>query len=179
MQSDLNVFKAIFNEFYPDMIKVALFYVHDLPVAEDMVQDVFAKLWESRKEIGAIDNIRAYLTYAVKNRCLNYLEHEQAISKHQQEYIRQLAEEESVEELISAVQTSLAKLPPKRRKIVELSVVEGKSYQEIADQEEISINTVKDHIKKAYAFLREEIRQDLRKLILFFALRFSTLSLKA
>ena len=62
---------------------------------------------------------------------------------------------------------------PKRRKILELRVVDAKSYQEIAKQEGISINTVKDHIKKAYAFLRKEVYQEVQDFILFLALTHS------
>ena len=56
---------------------------------------------------------------------------------------------------------------------MELRVVDAKSYQEIAKQEGISINTVKDHIKKAYAFLRKEVYQEVQDFILFLALTHS------
>ena len=68
-----------------------------------------------------------------------------------------------------AIQISLEKLPPKRRQILEMSIVEAKSYQEIADQEGISLNTVKDHIKKAYAFIRKDIHRNVPDFILFIA----------
>lgn len=63
----------------------------------------------------------------------------------------------------------MEKLPPKRRQILEMSIVEAKSYQEIADQEGISLNTVKDHIKKAYAFIRKDIQRNVPDFILFIA----------
>ncbi len=172
--SHLNSFKTIFQELYPDMVRIALFYVHDLPIAEDIAQEVFARLWEKQEKLNSIDHIKSYLTYAVKNRCLNYLEHQQVVSRYQQEYVQSLSEEDSTEEFIQTVQTFLTQLPEKRRKILEMSIVEGKSYQEIADQESISINTVKDHIKKAYAFLRENIQQKIQDFILFFALKSAT-----
>ena len=172
--SHLNSFKTIFQELYPDMVRIALFYVHDLPIAEDIAQEVFARLWEKQEKLNTIDHIKSYLTYAVKNRCLNYLEHQQVVNRYQQEYVQSLTEEDSTEEFIQTVQTILTQLPEKRRKILEMSIVEGKSYQEIAEQESISINTVKDHIKKAYAFLRENIQQKVQDFILFFALKLTT-----
>ncbi len=69
----------------------------------------------------------------------------------------------------------MGKLPPKRRQILEMSIVQAKSYQEIADQEGISVNTVKDHIKKAYAFLRKDIHRNIPDFILFIAFQTATL----
>jgi len=63
----------------------------------------------------------------------------------------------------------LDKLPEKRRRVLEMSVWESKSYAEIADTLAISLNTVKDHIKKAYAFLRDEIHKEISSSVLFFA----------
>lgn len=165
----LTSFKTLFQELYPDMVRLALFYVHDLPVAEDITQEIFARLWEKREKLDVIDNLKGYLSYAIKNRCLNYLEHQQVVNKYQQEYISQIATEDHIDEFILKVQASLGKLPPKRRQILEMSIVETKSYREIAEQEGISINTVKDHIKKAYAFLRQDIHRDIPDLILFIA----------
>lgn len=56
------------------------------------------------------------------------------------------------ETFIEEVGNLLNKLPEKRRKVLEMSVLESKSYAEIADALRISLNTVKDHVKKAYAF---------------------------
>ena len=169
-KSNLTSFKAIFQDLYPGMVRTALFYIHDLPTAEDITQEVFTKLWEKRRNLETIDNLKGYLSYAIKNHCLNYLEHQQVITKYQQEYVKQVATDDQTDEFIQKVQISLEKLPPKRRQILEMSIVEAKSYQEIADQEGISINTVKDHIKKAYAFLRKDIHQEIQDFVLFFAL---------
>ena len=156
----LTSFKTLFQELYPGMVKIALFYVHDLAIAEDITQEIFTRLWERREKLDMIDNLKGYLSNAIKNRCLNYLEHQQVVNKYQQDYI---------EEFIQKVQISLEKLPPKRRQILEMSIVEAKSYQEIADQEGISLNTVKDHIKKAYAFIRKDIQRNVPDFILFIA----------
>ena len=167
--SHLTSFKNLFHELYPGMVKIALFYVHDLAIAEDIAQETFTKLWEKREKLDSLENTKGYLTYAVKNRCLNYLEHQQVVNKYQQEYIQELVEDDSTEDYIQKVQVSLNKLSPKRKKILEMSIVDSKSYQEIADQEGISINTVKDHIKKAYAFLRQDLYEDVQDFILFLA----------
>ena len=115
------------------MVKIALFYIHDLAIAEDITQEIFTRLWERREKLDMIDNLKGYLSNAIKNRCLNYLEHQQVVNKYQQEYLEELAKDDYIEEFIQKVQISLEKLPPKRRQILEMSIVEAKSYQQIAD----------------------------------------------
>lgn len=168
----LNQFRTLFQKFYPDMVKVALFYVRDNAAAEDITQEVFAKLWENFNRTESIENLKGYLQYAVKNRSLNYLGHLQVVDKYQQAYLQHLKEDEqSPEEYIHLVQKLLSQLPEKRRKVLEMSVVESMSYQEISIELNISVNTVKDHIKKAYAFLREKMTGEISRPILFLLLK--------
>lgn len=161
-------FKSLFEEFYPDLVRMAFFYVHESSVAEDIVQEIFVRLWEKQVNLSSIENLKGYLQYAVKNRSLNYLEHLQVMDKYQQEYIHQLRQDDSaVEDYIRLVQKLVGQLPEKRRQVLEMSVIESKSYQEISEELKISVNTVKDHIKKAYAFLRERAAREIPHYILF------------
>ena len=165
------LFHSLFKELYPEMVRVAMFYVRDLPAAEDIVQEVFTRLWEKQEDLGRIENVKGYLQYAVKNRSLNYLEHQQVVDRYQRDYWEHLKEEtEEPEEYLALVRKLVNQLPPKRKQILELNVVEEKSYQEIADELGISLNTVKDHIKKAYAFLREQARKEIPNYILYLIL---------
>lgn len=77
---------------------------------------------------------------------------------------------DSPEEYLHLVQRLLELLPEKRKKVLELSIVESKSYSEIAEILNISVNTVKDHIKRAYAFLREKANKEVSELILYLIL---------
>lgn len=166
--SNLTSFRLLFQDLYPDLVKVALFYVHDLATAEDITQEVFAKMWEKQGDFEKIENVKGYLQYAIKNQSLNYLEHLQVVDKYQQEYLKQAREDEDTpEEYLNLIQRLLTQLPEKRKAVLELSVVESKSYQEIAQELDISINTVKDHIKKAYAFLREKAHAEVSNYILY------------
>lgn len=168
---DSKSFKKIFDELYPDMLRLAIFYVSDAAAAEDITQETFAKLWEKRKDLGEIENLKGYLQYSIKNRSLNYIEHLQVIDKYQKDYLKQATEEENPEEFIQDINKLLDKLPEKRKTVLELSIVEAMTYQQIADRLDISVNTVKDHIKKAYAFLRKEISLDVPEYILYLAFK--------
>lgn len=155
-------FRALFEELYLSMLKLAVFYTNDIDSAEDIVQDVFAKVWERWDEMQGLKNVKGYLQYAIKNKCLNYLQHLQVIGKYQQEYLYVGKSDggELSEEFVASVFQLLKRLPEKRRLVFEQNLLEAKSYQEIALSHDISVNTVKDHIKKAYAFLREEARKE-------------------
>ena len=158
INGDEKVFKSLFDYSYVGMVQRAVYYTNDLDTAEDIVQEVFMRLWEKREELRGIQNIQGYLLFSIRNKCLNLLEHQQVMDKYRQYCL-----------LIEEVGNLLNKLPEKRRKVLEMSVLESKSYAEIADALRISLNTVKDHVKKAYAFLREEMRKDISSPVLFCA----------
>lgn len=172
IDGDEKIFKCLFDSSYVGMVQQAVYYTNDPDVAEDVVQEVFVRLWEKREELRGIKNIQGYLSFSVKNRCLNHLEHQQVVDKYRQHCLMSEMSEtdESPEVLIEEVSRLLEKLPEKRRRVLEMSVLDSKSYAEIAGELGISLNTVKDHIKKAYSFLREEARKSISYSVLFIAL---------
>ena len=175
INGDEKEFKSLFDLLYVGMVQQATFYTNDFAVAEDVVQEIFVRLWEKRGELKSVQNLEGYLLLSVKNRCLNYLEHQQVVDKYKQYCLLQEIQDdddEDPEQFIEDIGKLLDKLPEKRKMVLELCVIESKSYAEIADLLGISLNTVKDHVKKAYAFLREALRREVSFPVLFFALYF-------
>ena len=128
-------------------------------------------MWENKGDWSDWDNVNGYLRNAVKNSCLNHLKHQQVKEKFEQEYLYDLStEDSSPEEYLDLVSKLVDQLPPQRKRILEMSVVASKSNQEIANALGLSINTVKDHLKKAYAFLKEKMKEEIPKQILFVVL---------
>lgn len=171
-QNDIRAFRALFEEHYAYLVRTGVYYVNDVAIAEDLVQEVFTVLWEKRERLHGVEHVKGYLQNAVKNRCLNYIQHVQVVDSYQKQYMLQElteGEECAADDTIQEVRRLLAQLPEKRRVVIELSVMESKSYQEIADILGISVNTVKDHIKKAYAFLRKEYGQVVSPCLLYMA----------
>lgn len=145
VDGDEKTFKHLFDSSYVEMVQQAVYYTNDPDAAEDVVQEVFVRLWEKREELRGIQNIQGYLVFSVKNRCLNHLEHQQVVDKYRQYCLTQEASEtdENPEALIDEMSKLLEKLPEKRRKVLEMSVLDSKSYAEISGELEISLNTVK------------------------------------
>ena len=175
INGDEKEFKSLFDLLYVGMVQQATFYTNGSVVAEHVVQEIFVRLWEKRGVLKSVQNLEGYLLLSVKNRCLNYLEHQQVVDKYKQYCLLQEIQDdddEDPEQFIEDIGKLLDKLPEKRKMVLELCVIESKSYAEIADLLGISLNTVKDHVKKAYAFLREELRREVSFPVLFFALYF-------
>lgn len=172
IKGDSDAFKAVFDTLYKDMVSFAGYFIDNQHMAEDVVQESFIKLWEKRKTLSPETSLKSYLHTLIKNSALNHIEHLKVVDKYQKSLVlSEIEENDNIEEQIKLVKSLLEKLPEKRKKILVLSVLESKKYSEIASELEISVNTVKDHIKKAYSFLREEAKQNIPPFILFFACR--------
>ena len=96
INGDEKEFKSLFDLLYVGMVQRAVYYINDADAAEDVVQEVFVRLWEKREELKGVDNLRGYLLFSVKNRCLNYLEHRQVVDKYKQHYLLQEGASSSV-----------------------------------------------------------------------------------
>jgi RNA polymerase sigma-70 factor, ECF subfamily len=75
-KDNTRVFDKIFNDYYPNLCRLAFHIVRDEDMAQSLVQDVFIKFWEGRKSMVHIDNLAAFLTIMVRNHCLNNIKRE-------------------------------------------------------------------------------------------------------
>ncbi|GAB1308717.1 RNA polymerase sigma-70 factor [Urechidicola sp. KH5] len=147
----------------------ALKYVED-QVAEDIVQDVFLKLWQKKDEIEFKSSIKSYLFTMVRNGCLSHLE-KQAVrinyKKNKEVYLKgnlQSAAHEKQGDTIliekendAFFQKALSKLTPRSCQVFLLSREQDKKYKEIAESLNVSIKTVEKHMTSALRTLRVEL----------------------
>jgi RNA polymerase sigma-70 factor (ECF subfamily) len=150
-------------------------YVLSEEEAENIVQDVFAELWEKRDIRFEYDNLVAYLFVSTKNRCLNYLRHQtmkqESADKIQEEYkltlqaginslevlnLDFLSDPNGVEEKLKK---ALDTLPERCRQIFVMSKIKNKKQKEIAEELQISPHTVETQMGIAYRRLRKELKQ--------------------
>lgn len=178
-------FEDIYLSYFSKMKYFAKEYVISEEDAENIVQDVFVELWENKKLLNMHMNLIAYLFTTIKNKCLNHLRHKLVVqdtaSKLQEEYTislrmnldslevfdNNLFSDHDIEKIISR---ALDALPEKCRAIFIMSKIEGKKHNEIAQELNISINTVGSQIGIAYKKLRTELKDYLPILLFLFSL---------
>ncbi len=157
---DESVFQALFVDYYPSLISFAVKYVNHEEVAEDIVQDVFVKVWETREKLRDVDNLSAYLYQMVRFKCFNHLRAE----KIRQDATRSFTEEMDVvemneyirEETFRIVMHVVDELPTGSRNVFSRAI-QGYSAKEIADELGITIETVKKQKQNARRVLKEKL----------------------
>lgn len=165
--------ETLFRNHYADLCRFAYQKVRDWDVAEDVVQDVFARLWRLRTQLNISTSLRAYLFTATKNLSLNHLQQEKRHFELQQLFVEQVefsAPEEPEDDtrlLELRIREAIETLPPKCKEVFELSRFEGMTYQEIADEMGIAKKTVENQMGKALSLLREQLAAYLLSLALF------------
>jgi len=158
---DAKAFEELFNQFYPSMCVVARSYVDDEGEAEDIAQDAFIKLWNVKSNYDSMESIKTFLYVLVKNQSLNYLRRNKSKDKYLEHidkddflYFRnQIIEEETYRILKEGID----QLAPQSAKIMRLSL-QGLKNQEIAEQLDVSINTVKTLKYNALKALKKSLK---------------------
>ncbi len=155
-------FEYLFKQTYNALYGFAYQYVMDKSLAEDIIQETFASLWQVSPELPDETNLRKYLYRSVKNKCLDYFRHLDVEDKHREKLAEalvfsHLSEYEDDEETKEKISQLIDQLPYQQRKILDLRINNDLSYKEIASFMEISEHTVHTHIKRAYKFLRQSL----------------------
>lgn len=176
-------FDSIYVNNFSRLFLFAKEYVLFDEEAENIVQDIFLMLWEKRDALRVDVSLTAYLFTLVKNKCIDFLRHrmvEQMYSENiQHEYNEELnvklfalesfdhnfSSEEDIEILL---RNAIDKLPERCRLIFIKSRIEGKKYKEIAEELNLSVNTVEGQISIALKKLREELKDYLPLLLFLF-----------
>ena len=152
-------FEVLFRLYFRPWCLYALHYLGNVEAAEDVVQESFVKLWEKLEQGSEVSNTRAYLYMTVRNRCLDQLKARGLATESLKPYDtygiidENEAEERSRTE--AKIWTALDSLPEKCREIFLLSKRDGLKYEEIAQELNLSVNTVRNQISKALSILKE------------------------
>ena len=149
-------FDIYFRKLYLSLGMFALRIVGDAEVAEEIVADTFANIWQKIHEGLEIDNFKAYVYQSVRNECLSFLRNKKEIID--LENILEVDEETiDTSERDAKIWRAIDELPPKCREVFLLSKRDGLSNEEIAEEMGISIKTVKNQMTKAFSRLREAL----------------------
>ena len=159
-KGDKESYKLVFNNLYPVMCLYSKKFISNSDDAEDIVQELFIELWNQRIKFDSYDQIKAFLYLSIKNKCLNLLKHLTVQEKYFSEMIADnepLYEEYALEaEIINNLHSAINEMPQQRKEVILLSM-QGLKNETIAQDMNISMNTVKLHKKLAYQQLREKL----------------------
>ncbi len=168
-EGNKEAFKILFELYYAKLLYLAKSYVSNKEDAEEIVQDVFVKVWKKRKSITT--NINAYLFKVTKNACLDYLRSKKyKLSKSNnilqlEAHINYNALSDQTssaiveKELEEKIKAGINLLPQKCRKVFVKSRIEGMKNKEISEDLNISIKTVENHMSKAIRHMRMHLRE--------------------
>lgn len=167
-RSDL---KQIFNTYYEALVQFANRFLFLKDECEDLVQDVFINLWEKENTFPDKISLKVYLYKAVRNKCYNVIKHNKVKNKYAETtiqsleddnlFLKQILEEEIVRQLHKAIEI----LPKRKKEIIKLSL-KGLKNDEIAEELDIKLQTVKTLKSQSYKILREQF-QELNAIIYF------------
>ena len=167
----------LFRSHYSDLCAYANVYLKDPDASEEVVQEVFFKLWSKRDTIEITSSKQSYLFRAVRNGSLNLIKHINIREEYKAYNKREISygETEHYDEVIASeleqkISKAIEELPTERRKIFILSRYEGLKYSEIAEKLGISPKTVENQMGKALKYMREHLKEYLTILIIIMIL---------
>ena len=168
---DESAFDVLFRRYYAPLCRYARSLTDgDMAAAEDMVQQVFVKFWETRSSLNVQWSVKAYLYKMVHNRGLNRIRDAKTEERFKTHHASRMSEQfdhqpGAAKELSERIQKALEALPTECRRVFELSRFEELKYREIAEQLGISIKTVETQMGKALRLMRTELADYLVTLI--------------
>ncbi|AFD05254.1 RNA polymerase sigma-70 factor [Solitalea canadensis] len=169
------VFKELFDFYAPKIYSFGNSYLKSNHDAEELVQEVFIRMWNQRDVLDDTKNIKAYIFKTAVNLIYDQLRKRKLEKLHTELSLFQHSEEDhstldylSLGDLQNQINGLIAKMPEQRRLIFTLSRVDGLSYDEIAQQLNISKRTVENQVYRAMSFLKEHIDSKYMLYLVFF-----------
>ena len=169
---DQQAYKVLFTALYPYLYPFALALVKTKEPAEEVVSDVFIKVWEKRKELPKIENLRLYLYVTTRHIALNYLDKQKRKPTRPLDGFQQ-AELISVHldpeqllitaDMMAMLRKAIDQLPPKCKVIFKLVKEDGLKYREVAEILGISVKTVENQLAIALHKLSSVVDFDIKK----------------
>ncbi|MDR1937582.1 MAG: RNA polymerase sigma-70 factor [Tannerellaceae bacterium] len=172
---DIGEFERLFHLYYKRMCIYSESMIRNSREAEDIVCNIFARLWENREELNIKTSLEAYLVSTIHHHSINYLKHIRIEDKYWEEAQYRLKHSDMLfpedssnpltvvitNEVNESIEKSIASLPPQCREVFLLNKYDGLSYNEIAQKLDISINTVRTQITRAMRKMRDSLSQHL------------------
>jgi len=170
---DQQAYKELYTSLYAYLFGFARTIVPCRETAEEIVSDVFIRLWERRKELEKIENLKVYLYVATRNVAFNYLDKQKRTPTHSIDDVK--AEFISIDfdpeqllitaDMLALIQKAIDQLPPKCKIIFKLVKDDGLKYREVAEVFGLSIKTVENQLAIALGKIGHTVRFDMDRSI--------------
>ena len=170
---DQQAYKELYTSLYGFLFSFARTIVHSRESAEEIVSDVFIKLWERRGELEKIENLKVYLYVATRNIAFNYLDKQRrsptnSIDDVEAEFTSIYFDPEQLlvtADMLALIQKAIDQLPPKCKMIFKLAKEDGLKYREVAEVLNLSIKTVENQLAIALEKIGNTVRFDVGRSI--------------
>ncbi|MGQ1785533.1 MULTISPECIES: RNA polymerase sigma-70 factor [unclassified Saccharicrinis] len=169
-KGDINVFQQFFEAFYPSLCKFCFDFLKSTDVAADIAQDAMIKFWRNRETQKSIKQAKVYLYTIARNDCINQIKHNQVVEEHQFKYSENttfILNSYIEDEVFDILESAVSKLPGQSQNIIRLAL-KGLKNNEIAEELDITVNTVKTLKKSAYKSLRELLKDRVFALLILY-----------
>lgn len=159
-KGDKAAFDTVYLNYFKRLHQYATNFIKNQDDAEEIIQNVFCRIWEKRTQLDAGGYLKSFLYRSVHNECLNYLKHENVRSTfkihHNQTSVNEqdLSKEILAVELEKQIHLAINELPTQCRIIFQMSRLEQLKYNEIAKELNLSVKTVENQMGKALKTLR-------------------------
>jgi RNA polymerase sigma-70 factor (ECF subfamily) len=165
-QGDIKEFETLFRSSYASLVKYAGTLIKDQDTAEEIVQDLFFRLWQNKEKLNIESSLNGYLFRSVHNSCLHHIEHRKVVDRHAREMMLEpdLSTEDPAEmlqysELQAKIARILERLPERCGQIFCMNRFEGLKYSEIAEKLSVSVKTVEANMGKALKEFRKALAE--------------------
>ena len=171
-QEDQWAYKELFTSLYSYLLHFAKTLVKAKEPAEEIVSDVFIRVWEKRRDLEKIENLKVYLYITTRNKAFNYLERQKRVATNPLEDITELTsiylnpEQLMITaDMLALIQRAIDRLPPQCRIIFKLAKEDGLKYREVAEILNISPKTVENQLTIALHKIGKTVSFDIHKTI--------------
>src|ERR1700743_3488553 len=172
---DQQAYKEMFTSLYSYLFSFAKTIVKSKESAEEVVSDVFIRIWQKRKELEKIGNLKVYLYVSTRNIAFNYLDKQKrnptnSIDDFEAEFTSIYFDPEQLlvtADMLALIQKAIDQLPPKCKMVFKLAKEDGLKYREVAEILDISVRTVENQLAIALQKIGNTVSFDINRSIPF------------
>lgn len=170
-KGDYDAYTLLMNDYYNNLCGYANLFTKDPSKSEDIVQNVFVKLWIYRKKIDSNIPIKRYLHKSVYNEFIDQYRKNKSVISLEEKHLKAINtvidnNSFDIEKLMIRVNDEIEKLPEKCKRVFILNKKEGLTHDEIAEYLQISIKTVEGHITRAFKILNQKLGKKIKSILI-------------